>query len=306
MKKITLEILALLAFTAVIFMVLENRYKNYRSPIDAVMADFTNTKDRSKVLLVGNSHSLPLNRSLQLSGKSSTACLTFGAVDLFYMQAFIKKYLPDLPAIKYILLVCDDELIGYNQPSNGFTFMDRMLYPYTDTVYGNRTLDKLLSKSAFFRSNRNLNYMLNTADVASFGNTNLGIASSLFTDEECRVRAIEISTKRFSKKLFAENLGYVETILEFARERAVVPVIIQVPKSECLRSSMDVKNLSVAHALLSETFNRHGVMFMNFTASPHFQRSDFSNPDHLTVEASKRLIEMINDSLRMRLGEGPM
>lgn len=288
-----LEITALLVFIAGIFLLLEFLFRDYKNAVDFVMDDFFARRDKAETLLVGNSHSLPLYFSLKENGDQQTACMTIGGDDLFWMQALVKRHLKEMPQVKQVILNCDDELLGFNQSLSGLQYMNRILYPYADTMYGNKTSDIVLSKSNFFRSNRDMGYLFHQPANAKMMITNRD-GGSVFTEDECKNRAEEISEKRFQRKLFQENLSYLTSIINEVKRWNKKLYILRMPKCDCLRASVVQTNLDASRKLTDSLFNASGVEILDFTNDTSFQRSDYGNPDHLTTEAAGRLLEKIN------------
>jgi|GEM_PF-4377054 len=306
MKRIALEIFALIVFLVIIFMALEFLFRDYRNAVDHVMDDFFKKKKSADVLLVGNSHTVPFYYSLRGDDNSNVACLTIAGDDLFWMQALVKRQLREMPRARYVLLNCDDELLGFNQSLSGLKYMNRILYQYADTMYGNKFTDILLSKSNFFRSNRDIGYLINKP-----ANENIMIANTMtgspgFTDEECKARAIEISDKRFHQKLFTENLGYLESIIGEVKRSGCKLFILKMPKCDCLKASVVEQNLAASRQKLDSIFAAGKVEVLDFTSDSSFHRNDYGNPDHLTPAAAHRLLQKVNERIFAACGEYPM
>ncbi|MCX6274195.1 MAG: hypothetical protein NTV09_03200 [Bacteroidetes bacterium] len=296
MKKILLEISALLVFITLTFLLLEYLFRDYNNAVDKVMDDFFETKMNAEVLLVGNSHTLPLYHCLKPEKNANVACLTIGGDDLFWMQALVKRQLHEMPTVNYVILNCDDELLGFNQSLSGLKYMNRVLYPYTDTMYENNALDKLLSRSNFFRSNRDIGFLFNKQPVEQVTMTGFGRAIG-FTDEECKSRAWEISEKRFSRKLFRENLSYLKSIISETKKCNKKLFILKMPKCECLQASVVKDNLESSRVLLDSLFSAERIDVLDFSGETTYGRDEFINPDHLTTPAAIKLIAQINEKI---------
>jgi len=305
MKKIALELSALLVFILAVFMLLEFLFRDYDNAVDRVMDDFFQSKDSAEVLLVGNSHTVPFYNVLKAEKNSGVACLTIGGDDLFWMQALVKKQLRAMPRVKYVILNCDDELLGFNQSLSGLSYMNRMIYPYTDTMYGNKRIDMLLSKSNFFRSNRDVSYLFNrqSNEEITFMNVDAGI---VFTDEDCKARAKEISEQRFERKLFAENLAYISSIINEVKRNNKKLFILKMPKCECLAAAVSKDNLQASKQLLDSVFISTKTEMLDFSTGNSFLRNEFANPDHLTRDAARKLLKKMNDIIFLSTGERPI
>ncbi len=306
MKKITLEILAGLIFLIAVIFLLEFLFRNYENGIDRIMGEFLIKKERAEVILISNSHGLPLNGELKRSKNTNTACLTIGGMDLFWMQALFKRFAPEMPRAKYVIFNCDPELLGFNQTISGLQYMNRMMYQYADTMYGNRIMDKILARSNFFRSNRDLDYLFGNRSHNEFMISPEASKTNAFTDEECKVRAEEISERRFSKKYFSENLSYIISILRECRRHNKRVIVFQTPKCDCLKIYISKKNLSDAAQALDSVFLANQINLFNFSKDTTFHREEFSNPDHLTLEASRKLMTMINEKIFALYGDRPI
>jgi hypothetical protein len=305
MKRISLEIAAILVFTTMVFLCMEFLFRNYRNSVDYIMDDFFEKKNNAEVLLVGNSHALPFYFSLKEEGNQNVGCLTIGGDDLFWMQALVKKYLHGMPRVRYVILNCDDELLGFNQSLSGVKYMNRMLYPYADTMYGNKAMDIMLSKSNFFRSNRDIGYLFNKTAGKKMVIVNAG-GTGGFTDEECRARAEEISEKIFRQKVFSENLEYIKSIIAEVNRCHKKLFIIKLPKCDCLEASVRHENLAASHKLLDSLFKASAVGVFDFAGDTSFHRTDFANPDHLFPHSAHRLMQKINERIFASDGERPI
>jgi hypothetical protein len=65
------------------------------------------------------------------------------------------------------------------------------------------------------------------------------------------------------------------------------------PKSDCLKRTVNTENLSSSHAMQDSLMQSRQVTVLDFTNDTSFTRSDFANPDHLKVEAAGRLLKKI-------------
>jgi hypothetical protein len=305
MKKITIEICALLIFISLVFFALEFLFRDYRNAVDRVMDNFFQRKMNAEVLLVGNSHTLPLYESLKREKNTSVACLTIGGDDLFWMQALVKRHLHEMPEVRYVILNCDDELLGFNQSLSGLKYMNRILYRYTDTMYENNKLDMLLSRSNFFRSNRDIGYLFDKPANENMMMTGAG-GQEGFTDEECRSRAIEISEKRFQRKLFEENISHIKSIIAETRRYNKMIFILKMPKCDCLQASLIRENLEASRAMLDSLFKAEQVEQLDFSSDTTFLRNDFANPDHLNPSAAQRLMSKMNEKVFALDGTRPI
>ena len=304
-KKLLRELLLLLLLLAAIFIILEYLFRDYKNAVDLVMDNFSKTKTEAEVLILGNSHTLPFYKNLKGVENSNVACLTIGGDDLFWMQALLKKQLEGMPRIKYIIFNCDDELLGFNQSLSGMHYMNRVLYRYTGAMYKNKLTDILLSKSNFFRSNRDIGYLIHKP-----ANTDMMIVNASgtggFSDEECKARALEISEKRFQRRLFSENLIYISSILREAGRCQARIFVLKMPKSDCLQAEVNHANLDASRVLLDSIFTANGVETLDFSKDNTFARDEYDNPDHLTPVAAGRLLKMINDSIFSAAGVRPI
>ncbi|MEO8087426.1 MAG: hypothetical protein ABI763_11430 [Bacteroidota bacterium] len=305
MKKIIIEISALLIFIIAVFMLLEFLFRDYKNGVDRVMDDFFKSRDQAEVLMVGNSHALPFYNALKHEEGSGVAFLTIGGDDLFWMQALVRKQLHSMPAVRYVILNCDDELLGFNQSLSGLSFMNRMLYQYTDEMYANKEMDILLSKSNFFRSNRDIGYLFSKQSNANIVMANAG-GKGTFTDEECKVRAKEISEKRFQTKLFSENLTYVVSIINEVKRCNKILFVLKLPKCDCLSAAVNQENLADSRRLLDSVFMATKTEMLDFSGDHTFTRDAFANPDHLTPQVAKKLMVKMNDRIFDSVGDRPI
>ena len=294
--KLFIEILILLSVIALTFGLIEWRYKSYKTPIDIVMKNFNDTKKTAEILLVGNSHIIPLSVYLKKYSADNAHYTTigFGGIDLFWESVFLKKYMDSIPHLKSIVFSVDEELMGYNQSFFKQEYTNRSFFKYTDTLYKITLSDRWLSKSNFFRSNRNAEYLFSEQKVPPMND--LFVAPKTETPLRCRQRAKEQTEFRFNPDLIAENKTILKETIARIKKSGVAITFVILPKKECFKENRNKKNIEIGRNALSSVMNEMNVQLMDYSTQT-YPDSLFRDADHLNMRGSQLLWSKISEKL---------
>ncbi len=299
-RKLGWEIAGLLGFVLSILGLLEWKYKNYSTDVDDLIRKFEYKKSTAQVLWLGNSHTLPIIESIDQQDKTSqVASLAHGGIDLFLTHELVQKYLNELPQLKLILLGIDEDMLGYNQSVFRVEYGSRAFYRYTDTIYKNSRIERILAKSNFFRSNRDLSYLFSskTSNASYLASLDTSIFRSI--GSPCQQRAHEHSAIRFSRKLLHENTLLLQKIIAQAREKNRTLILFIPPKSNCYLEYRNQENIAEARAILDSLVLAEGVDLFEMNRAMVYPDSLFRDPDHLNLKGAqigvKQLFKYISE-----------
>ncbi len=294
--KLFIEILVLLSGITLTVGLIEWRYRSYKTPIDVVMKNFNDTKNTAEILLVGNSHVIPLSVYLKKYSENNSKYTTigFGGIDLFWEAVFLKKYMDSIPHLKSIVFSVDEELMGYNQSFFKQEYTNRSFFKYTDTLYKITLSDRWLSKSNFFRSNRNAEYLFSEQKVPPMND--LFIAPKTETPLRCRQRAKEQTEFRFNPDLIAENKTILKETIARIQKSGIAIVFVILPKKECFKENRNKKNIEIGLQALRSVIKEMNVQLRDFS-SQVYPDSLFRDADHLNMFGSQLLWGKISGML---------
>ncbi|MEI6311432.1 MAG: hypothetical protein WCP57_04135 [Bacteroidota bacterium] len=302
MKKTALLTSLFLALFAGIIYLLEIKYKTYVTPVDVLFTDIDNEIGSVNKIYIGGSHT----GTFHTYSNDSTDIIrnfSFQGLDLFKQYAILKKYIPLAPHLKKVYIGLDYEMLGQNQALSGEEYLDRQFYKYIDTLYKNNITNILMAKSNFYRSNRDLAFLvqqnnsteglkknkkkedLNFIPVTTGKKLNL---------KDCKKRALEHSVIKFKRSLSPENLAYLDAIIKLCAKNNIELIIFNPPKSDCFCDNVDPKNSLWAKTQIDSLLNTNNLKYYDFWRDTSFQDSDFEDYDHLNVLGVKKILGKLN------------
>lgn len=284
-KKLFREILLLLFAAIAMFALLEYRYRNFQTPVDHMMQRFRQRAPEAEILLMGNSHILPLINYLDSTTHSyHTASIALGGLDLFWSAVLIKKTLNQMPKLKTVILSVDPESMGYNQSFFRQEYVNRSFYRYTDTLYKPTSSDLLLARSNFFRSNRNTGFLF--TGQQSKPSKELLPEMKQITEQSCMHRAIEHSIFRFNKELIPENKQLLEELVRECKRNNIRILLVTFPKAKCFYKYRDPENTMKGIAALNSVVRSEETELLDFTLKIYPDLL-FRDADHLNAKGTK-------------------
>lgn len=286
-KKLFAEIIFLVAAVALVIFMLEMRYRGFETPVDKMMKQFDKQKSKAVILLLGNSHMLPLVKYLDTStSKTHFASLAFGGIDVFWTSILTERNLWQLPNVKTVVFSIDEEMMGYNQAFFHQDQINRSFYRYVDTLYKPTTLDKILAKSNFFRANRNISYLFTGTNDSDMKDWLPDIPVK--SPSACISRAREYSIHRFDSSLLEENSKLLsELTIELKRAGKKI-VFITMPKADCFLNFRSKENVNKGAYCLDTICKNNQVEWINFCVSS-YPDSTFRDFDHLNYFGAKMI-----------------
>ncbi|HRG88371.1 MAG TPA: hypothetical protein PLW44_05080 [Chitinophagales bacterium] len=301
--------------------VLEYAYRNYQTQAYQLFNKYYRKATTVQKLYIGNSH-VGVFGALYPEQAAEVGNMSLGGQDIYRMYTVIKTVVPKSPNLKRIYMGLDYDLLGYNQTKNGEEYLDRAYFPYTGEMYNDNFTNRLMSKSNFFRANRDMAYLfsrnkapkeINFIPVATvptpkdtavkITTTDSGITPAATTLPAaahkkmdpfmCSKRAKEHTLLKYKEKYIAENLRYLLSIIEICKKHGVELVFFCPPKTTCYMAGSDKTNIENAkHTIDSFTVANHAT-YLDFYGSPLFNDDMFVDFDHLNPAGTA----ILNDTL---------
>ncbi|HRH66732.1 MAG TPA: hypothetical protein PLU53_10585 [Bacteroidia bacterium] len=304
-RYLFLEIAGLILFLLLVTGFLEWKYASYQTQADILMENFQKKKTNAEILWLGNSHTIPLIAQLDsLNAKPGSVSFAYGGMDLFWSTVLLEKYMDQIPGLKTICIGADEELLGYNQTRFKLEYINRALYRYTDTLDDDSPFNRLLARSNFFRTNRDISYLVNQRNQPSDLKPMLhGFFTPGSMDQQCRERAKENTLTRFSTELIPENIALLKQIIEKAKAAGKNVILFSTPKSSCYLHYRDSTSIGVSKNAFREFISQHPVVFLNGNTNP-YPDSLFRDPDHLNLMGATVFLDNLNLFVREKTGMG--
>lgn len=302
--RLWLELAGLLLFLAVCIQLLELKYSGYVTGADILMNHFRKHKEGASILFAGNSHTIPLTAAMDsLQQGNGGASLVFGGMDLFWTGVLVSKYMDSVPNLKTVFIGVEEELLGYNQTRFKLEYVNRSLYRYTDTLFEDTPFNRLMARSNFFRSNRDISYLVDQrnqpTDLAPMLH---GIFQPGDAYSRCVRRAYENSVVRFNAGFIAENLGFLGALINRVRERGKEVILVTTPKSDCYLRERNAYTMELAASALRKFVNEKQVFYYNGNTRTNFPDSFFNDSDHLNLKGAAVFLDTLNKVLLREKG----
>ena len=296
MNKSYFNILLLFVLVTIVAVLLEYKYKNYQNPADLLFVGLEKDAPTINEIYIGGSHTAVFGTYSSDSSKVIRN-LSFQGFDLFKINAIIKKWQPKMTDLKTIYLGLDYEMLGQNQAVSGEAYLDRQFFPYIDTLYNYNVTNLLMSKSNFFRSNRDLSYLFQRSNQKKITTPNfipLGTKKENLNDKACKQRATEHSLIKFKKQLLNQNITYLNDLITTCKKNNIQLIIFNPPKTACFKDYEVKENVTMAKFKIDSLLTENQIKYYDFCQSTDFEDGDFNDYDHLNTAACKRLIAILN------------
>lgn len=251
--------------------------------------------DSIELLILGNSSAMDGIDPSQFKPYSFN--LAFAAQPIHYDIQLTKKYLPELPELKYVVISTifasfyhdGSRSFFYSHyfninDSNYIFWKENFLQSFF--VYKTEQLRHILTHSLHNRPVIEL-----TKGWSSFHNTDY---QSVESDTKARLRADFFNGVCSGYEGNDSIYNDLDGFIAFLKEKNIVPILVSMPYHKNLRKYLD-KNIENKNTermtVLSE---KYGIMFLNLYADPDFITEDFHNFDHLNEKGAAKLAKKIN------------
>jgi hypothetical protein len=294
MIKVIKGIILFFLLNGGILYLLEKKYASHKNTYDVILKKLEENKNTYTDIYIGNSHTQALKTYTNRTGTAIANIATPGQ-DLFKTYAILKKWIPLMSNLKTIYFGLDYETLGQNLSFSGLDYEDRQLYKYTDTLYKYSFENRLMARSNFFRSNRDLKFLYAKQDIEAAENY-IPPAIELST-ENCKKRALEHSQIRFKKSLIDENITLLAAIIKLTQVNKKRLVIYIPPKSKCYKENILKENILLAKGKIDSVLNVSKVNYYNFYNSEDFTGDYFLDYDHVNEKGRVMIIKKINEKV---------
>jgi len=299
MRKLFVEIFFIAFLFLILVSWLEKRYSSYRTKADLMMDSFFSSAENAEVLLVGNSHAIAVYEQISNLPGDKVSLLALGGLDVFQMRNLTCRFAGRMKHLKLIIICADEYCFGNNLKLLNFSYVDRMLYPYTDTLYEKSLSAKISARSNFLRSNRDLSYLFSHNDNSANGKENaVDNRPNPLANINCADRAIELTEKRFQKKLYLENNKLFGELLDGALKTKAAVVVVSLPKSPCYNTYKNTEHTMEGDSMLRAFALKKNVLYYNLAYVDSMGESNFRDADHMNKKGVMAFISIMDELLR--------
>lgn len=313
-------IFSLLAICIAIAIFFEYAFRKSTTVPDYLFGVYYSKINTIETIYIGNSH-VGVFTDIYPDSASTSGNMSIGGQDIFRMYTVLKTLVPKTKNLKRVYMGLDYDLVGYNQVKNGDEHYDMVYYPYTGEMYNNTLTNKVLSKSNFFKADRDFFGLLFPAKkkkkpvfipVASTptASTTATTSTSTTTDTTkttvsqptalphktldpfmCKKRAQEHTLLKYKEKWIPENLQFLENIIKICKANNVELIFFNPPKSDCYRSSSWPKTVETGKHLIDSFTTANKVPYLDYYNDPTFNDDLFVDFDHLNPTGARILLD---------------
>jgi len=260
----------------------------YKQKRDQLIAN----ADSIEVLIMGSSHAMDGVDPNQFSLYAHN--LAFASQSIYFDRKLIEKFLPDLPRLKYVILMLDYNSLYYDHDAK----RDFFYKYYYDIDYKGRKFCKEFILQSFFvyTPEQTLALINKRPEVLVKGWVNeAGRDDKAVTSvEKSELRAKGFNHTVNSWKGGDLVLNDLEALINLLQSKKITPVLITYPNFSTIKDFLDAsvieRNKSVGNALSQ----KYQIPYLDYFDDDSFTIADFFNCDHLNAQGAAKLSRKIN------------
>lgn len=303
MKKFLKGITGVFLTFLTIVIILEVLYKNYNNNVDTLFQKIDHADDSVNFILTGNSYIGKLGIT-KIDSPDIPLNISFGGQDIFHQYIILKYAVNRFKGLKKIIIGVEYNLLGYDYEKANQSYLDRQYYPYTDTLYNNGLISRLLASSNFFRSNRDITFLVrflteNKEISMLTDNEFIPVVAEKLSMDACRKRAKEHTLIKFDKDLIPANVQVLGKIYYLLKSKNIEMIVLVTPKTSCYRKYSDSANVALGKAALYSFFKDKNLIYLDLYGDEDFESDDFLDFDHLSKSGKNKLFTKLNDYLKL-------
>lgn len=312
MKKLAANTFGLLLVIGLSIFGLEFLYKDHINPIDYNLKPLQIVSNNVETLILGASHTQALGNQPIFKNQNCYNASN-GGQDLFHSYLVLKSFIDNMNKLKTVIIELEYHSLGYNFNKFNQEWKDRQYYTYTKELYNKNWLNQLLAKSNFFRSNRDLSYILNllsqtkqvpinTQEAIIFSKVNklekknnfIPLANKRFNFDDCKKRALEQAAIKYNKSLIPQNKNVLEKLIKLCRSKNINLIFLNTPKTSCyIDNYLSVKEMREMKNEISMILKKNRLKHYDFFNHDSFNDNDFSDYDHINNIGAIKLRNLI-------------
>ncbi|MCL1933417.1 MAG: hypothetical protein FWF53_06380 [Candidatus Azobacteroides sp.] len=253
----------------------------------------TAAADSIEVLILGSSHAMDGVDPNQFSLYAYN--LAFASQSIYFDRKLVEKYLPDLPRLKYVILMFDYTSLYYDHDaSRDFFYKYYYNINYKDRKFYKESFSQFLF---VYTPEQTLPLLFNNRHeilVKGWVNNSGRDDETVTSVEKCELRA-----KGFNQTVQAWKngdlvLNDLEALINLLQSKKIMPILITYPNYSSIRIFMDAsvieRNRNIGNALSQ----KYQIPYLDYFDDDSFTIADFFNCDHLNREGAAKLSKKIN------------
>jgi hypothetical protein len=299
LKKISLFILPLLVFFAVMEMSLRNIPNDFKRK-----SRYLNVHAKElDILILGSSHSLSFIKPELFEMN------TFNAANLHQTLQFdayiFNKYIEQMSQLKCVILPISygSYFASLENSKDKWRLKDYNLY-YGYKKASLRHNFEVLNGSTSDQLNSVLDYYINGKSFISCTEKGYGIefANSAQADMEKMGKvAADRHTRDCAEENIESSMEAIESIIENCQKRNIRVVLYTAPAWHSYREEIDPKIMNRTMALTQQLIKKYNnVEYKSYLADPIFEKDDFRDVDHLNEKGAEKFTELIKKDFNLK------
>jgi len=261
----------------------------YRQKRDQLVAN----ADSIEILILGSSHAQDGIDPNQFTLYAHN--LAFGGQSIYFDRKLTEKYLPDLPRLKYVLLMLDYNSLYYDHDEP----RDFFYKYYYGLTYKNRKFYKESFLQSFFAytPEQTLSLILNNRHEAlgkGWENKNQRNDEVVTSIEKSKFRARGFNQTVNDWKGGDSVLIDLEALISLLKSKNITPILITYPHYSLIRSFLYPAIIERTRSVGNDLSQKYQIPFLDYFADDSFDIPDFFNCDHLNAAGAAKLSKKIN------------
>jgi hypothetical protein len=227
--------------------------------------------------------------------------LAFAAQPLEYDILLTRKYLPELPKLKYVVITTIFSSF-YNEGTRSFYY-----YHFFGIKQPQQSFWKEdMLQSFFAHDSEQMRYILAHSFMnrprfelvkgwSSFHNTDY---QSVMNDDKARLRADFFNGVQRNYKGGDRVFNDLDSFLDFLKSKNIMPVLVTMPYHENIRKYLDRAVARKNTERLTFLAEKYNIAFLDLYADTVFVTEDFHNFDHLNEDGGIKLATIVNNKIK--------
>lgn len=310
--RLLVRVMLFVAPIAVFLLLFEGRFKRLNpSHFAAKKMLLENRAAMVETLILGSSHALTGVDPTVLGGRAFN--LASQSQSLYYDAALIRKYRPNLPALKRVILPVSYFSLEYqleDGPERWRAFHYRYFYGLAHRDWHN--LVSARNFSAYFLSGETtrarvlLGSSTNALDEydqwGGWTNRLCGSRLQAMPQDTNALHQAALGTLRLHHGMMkpehsSENFLLLDHLIGELRHTGIEVVLVTLPVTQYYTAGVQPEAYDRLRQLLATLSAKHGVPYLNWMEDTRFDLADFADGDHLNCEGAAKLSRYLKEAL---------
>jgi hypothetical protein len=311
-KKLLSNILSFLFFFFSFTALLELIYEDYRNNIDYIISPLFSDSLNVETLIIGASHTQSLG-ALEIFEEQKTYNASIGGQDLLHSYLILRSCIDKQPNLKTVLMELEYHSLGFSFSKFNQNWKERQYFPFTNYLSDSSLTNYILAKSNFFRSNRDINFLINkikplkshkaytaNEDKNYLNNSLIPLVKMDKNDKiDCVKRAIEHTKIKYNKSIVKDNEIILNNVIDLCENNKINLMFINTPKKKCyVKEYLSCENINQDKERIYNIVNKSNINYLDFLEQNFFTENSFRDADHLNQKGVDVLKNLLLNTLK--------